>query len=73
MILLRIGEEQLQGKQFVWGLLACQIGINFINEPAWVLALPGSLDLAVTWGVGLVSVQIGVAWTPSEACNRGSL
>ena len=33
----------------------------------------GSLDLAATWGVGLGSVRIGVAWTPSEYCDRGAL
>ena len=38
--------------------------------PVYIL---GSLDLAATWGVGLASVRIGVAWTPSEACDRGAI
>ena len=33
----------------------------------------GSLGLAATWGVALGSVRIIVAWTPSEACDRGAL
>ena len=33
----------------------------------------GSLDRATTWGVGLASVYISVAWTPSEACDRGAI